>query len=87
LVLAKCHIPRERLMLLVLWETGCRNDTLCNLRWENLFDDDTVFLKGKRGHERYVSVDRSIFDELQTFKEDFGDLNLKKEFIWVNPDT
>ena len=74
-------------MLRVLWETGCRNDTLRNLKWDNLHDDDTIFLKGKRGHERYVSMDKSIFDELQTFKDNLGDLNLKKEFIWVNPDT
>ena len=74
-------------MLLVLWETGCRNDTLCMLRFENLFDDDTVFLKGKRGHERYVSMDRSIFVELQTFFDGLGDLNLEKKYIWVNPDT
>ena len=74
-------------MLLVLWETGCRNDTLRQLKWVNLHDDYTVFLKGKRGHERYVSMDRSIFDELQTFKDNLGDLNLEKKYIWVNPDT
>ena len=62
-------------MLLVLWETGARNDTLCNLKWNDLRDDETVFLKGKRGHERYVSMDRSIFDELRDFKKEFGDLN------------
>ena len=49
-------------MLLVLWETGCRNDTLCMLKWGDLKDDDTVFLKGKRGHERYNSMDLSIFN-------------------------
>ena len=74
-------------MLLVLWETGARNDTLCNLKWSDLHDDETVFLKGKRGHERYVSMDRSIFDELKTFFNNLGDLNLEKKYIWVNPDT
>ena len=51
-------------MLKVLWETGCRNDTLRHLKWDDLCDDLTIFLKGKRGHERYVSMDRSIFSEL-----------------------
>ena len=45
------------------------------LKWDDLKDDDTVFLKGKRGHERYNSMDLSIFDQLETFKKDFGDLN------------
>ena len=74
-------------MLIVLWETGCRNDTLCNLKWNDLHVDETVFLKGKRGHERYVSMDRSIFDELRDFKKEFGDLNKKKKYIWINPNT
>jgi len=32
-------------------------------------------------------MDRSIFDELQTFKDNLGDLNLEMKFIWVNPET
>ena len=86
-VLAKCHVPHERLMLIVLWETGCRNDTLRHLKWVDLRKDETIFLKGKRGHERYVSMDRSIFTELFAFKKGLGDLNKEKKFIWVNPDT
>lgn len=74
-------------MLIVLWETGCRNDTLRHLKWVDLRKDETIFLKGKRGHERYVSMDRSIFTELFAFKKGLGDLNKEKKFIWVNPDT
>ena len=74
-------------MLKVLWETGCRNDTLRHLKWDDLHDDETIFLKGKRGHERYVSMDKSIFNELQTFYDNLDDLNTEKKYIWVNPDT
>ena len=74
-------------MLKVLWETGSRNDTLRHLKFDDLCDDLTIFLKGKRGHERYVSMDRSIFSELQTFHDNLGDLNKEKKYIWVNPDT
>ena len=74
-------------MLLVLWETGCRNDTLRQLKWADLHADETIFLKGKRGHERYVSMDKSIFDELRVFYNNLGDLNKAKKYIWVNPNT
>jgi len=74
-------------MLIVLWETGCRNDTLRHLKWSDLHADETIFLKGKRGHERYVSMDRSIFDELKVYYSDLGDLNIAKKYIFVNPET
>jgi site-specific recombinase XerD len=52
-------------MLKVLWETGCRNDTLLNLKYKDLkIDDMMVFLKGKRGDERYVSMEKDLFNEL-----------------------
>jgi len=44
-------------------------------------------LKGKRGHERYVAMDKSIFDEFDEYFEEFGDLNKEKKFCWINPDT
>jgi hypothetical protein len=32
-------------------------------------------------------MDRSIFDELQAFFNNLGDLNIAKKYIWVNPET
>ena len=74
-------------MLKVLWETGCRNDTLLNLKYKDLKKDDMmVFLKGKRGDERYVSMEKDLFNELYNWVKN-NDLNKKKFYLFVNPDT
>lgn len=45
-----------------------------------------IFLKGKRGDERYVSVEKELFNDLYNWAQN-NDLNKKKYYLFVNPDT
>lgn len=66
--------PRNRLILLTLYQTGVRVSELCGLKWKDITprpEINTVQLTvyGKRGKTRHLTLKPGLAQELQAFRD------------------
>jgi integrase/recombinase XerD len=68
-LLAVCRADRDRALLLVLRDTGCRADELIRMRWEHInLNNRYALVTGKRQKSRFVFFSTQTAEHLQTYQ-------------------
>jgi len=69
-MIAGCKTPRDKALLPVLRDTGCRAGEMIKMRWKNVYEEyDRILVTGKRGKKRWVFLSAETVEALVAYKD------------------